>query len=111
MATADPGPAPSGYPRASLRGSPFTRRVDWKARATARGLAITEICSKPHQQRRLCNLRTPGGPSNGAPVLVPVGWQANEARGIPPVLPEFDENESTWEGLRELEAKNQAEAG
>ncbi len=31
------------------------------------------------------------------------GWQKNEARGIPPILPEFDEDESTWEGLRELE--------
>ncbi len=31
------------------------------------------------------------------------GWQVNEARGIPPKLPEFDEDQSTWEGLRELE--------
>ena len=31
------------------------------------------------------------------------GWQKNEARGISPILPEFDEDESTWEGLRELE--------
>jgi glycosyltransferase involved in cell wall biosynthesis len=31
------------------------------------------------------------------------GWQKNEARGIPPILPEFDEDESTWEGLRVLE--------
>jgi glycosyltransferase involved in cell wall biosynthesis len=31
------------------------------------------------------------------------GWQKNDARGIPPMLPEFDEDESTWEGLRELE--------
>jgi glycosyltransferase involved in cell wall biosynthesis len=31
------------------------------------------------------------------------GWQKNDARGIPPQLPEFDEDESTWEGLRELE--------
>ena len=31
------------------------------------------------------------------------GWQTNDARGISPVLPEFDDNESTWEGLKELE--------
>ena len=31
------------------------------------------------------------------------GWQKNNERGISPVLPEFDEDESTWEGLRELE--------
>jgi glycosyltransferase involved in cell wall biosynthesis len=31
------------------------------------------------------------------------GWQKNHARGISPMLPEFDEDESTWEGLRELE--------
>ena len=32
------------------------------------------------------------------------GWQVNDARGLPPKLPEFDEDESTWEGLRELES-------
>jgi glycosyltransferase involved in cell wall biosynthesis len=30
------------------------------------------------------------------------GWQVNAARGIPPALPEFDEDESTWEGLNKL---------
>ena len=35
------------------------------------------------------------------------GWQVNEARGIPPVLPEFDEDESTWQGLRQLEEQEQ----
>ena len=31
------------------------------------------------------------------------GWQKNDERGIPPMLPEFDEDESTWEGLHEME--------
>ncbi len=30
------------------------------------------------------------------------GWQTNEARGISPGLPEFDEEESTWNGLEAL---------
>jgi hypothetical protein len=30
------------------------------------------------------------------------GWQVNAARGIQPALPEFDEDESTWAGLRKL---------
>jgi glycosyltransferase involved in cell wall biosynthesis len=30
------------------------------------------------------------------------GWQVNDARGIPPELPEFDEDESTWEGLKRI---------
>jgi glycosyltransferase involved in cell wall biosynthesis len=30
------------------------------------------------------------------------GWQRNDDRGIPPTLPEFDEDESTWEGLHGL---------
>ena len=34
------------------------------------------------------------------------GWQTNDARGIPPTLPEFDESGSTWEGLRELEVES-----
>ena len=38
------------------------------------------------------------------------GWQKNDARGISPMLPEFDEDESTWEGLREIEASNKDEA-
>jgi glycosyltransferase involved in cell wall biosynthesis len=38
------------------------------------------------------------------------GWQKNDARGIPPMLPEFDEDTSTWEGLRELEITRQDEA-
>jgi len=37
------------------------------------------------------------------------GWQTNEARGIPPVLPEFDEEESTWEGLQELKKSEENE--
>ena len=35
------------------------------------------------------------------------GWQTNEARGIPPGLPEFDEEENTWEGLHEIEKKGE----
>jgi glycosyltransferase involved in cell wall biosynthesis len=31
------------------------------------------------------------------------GWQTNDARGLPPTLPEFDESGGTWEGLRDLE--------
>jgi glycosyltransferase involved in cell wall biosynthesis len=30
------------------------------------------------------------------------GWRVNESRGIPPKLPEFDEDQSTWEGLQQL---------
>jgi glycosyltransferase involved in cell wall biosynthesis len=30
------------------------------------------------------------------------GWQTNDARGIPPSLPEFDEEEDTWDGLMEV---------
>jgi glycosyltransferase involved in cell wall biosynthesis len=30
------------------------------------------------------------------------GWQVNAARGIPPALPAFDEDESTWSGLKKL---------
>ena len=37
------------------------------------------------------------------------GWQKNDARGIPPKLPEFDEDEGTWEGLRELEETEESE--
>jgi glycosyltransferase involved in cell wall biosynthesis len=37
------------------------------------------------------------------------GWQKNDARGIPPKLPEFDEEKSTWEGLRELEETEKSE--
>ena len=33
------------------------------------------------------------------------GWQVNDARGIPPMLPEFDEDESTWQGLKDLSEK------
>lgn len=33
------------------------------------------------------------------------GWQVNDARGIPPALPDFDEDESTWQGLKELREK------
>jgi glycosyltransferase involved in cell wall biosynthesis len=35
------------------------------------------------------------------------GWQVNEERGFPPVLPEFDEDNSTWEGLKVLEEHRQ----
>ncbi|MCG6948994.1 MAG: glycosyltransferase family 2 protein [Acidobacteria bacterium] len=35
------------------------------------------------------------------------GWQVNEERGIPPVLPEFDEDNNTWEGLKDLEERQQ----
>jgi len=34
------------------------------------------------------------------------GWQANAARGIEPSLPHFDENQSTWEGLREITTRD-----
>ena len=37
------------------------------------------------------------------------GWQTNEARGIPPGLPEFDEEESTWDGLKELTKSEEVE--
>jgi glycosyltransferase involved in cell wall biosynthesis len=37
------------------------------------------------------------------------GWQVNDARGIPPALPDFDEDESTWQGLKELREKGAAE--
>jgi hypothetical protein len=30
------------------------------------------------------------------------GWRINEKRGIQPMLPEFDDNDSTWEGLQEI---------
>ncbi len=30
-------------------------------------------------------------------------WRVNEKRGITPALPEFDDNEETWQGLDELE--------
>jgi glycosyltransferase involved in cell wall biosynthesis len=31
------------------------------------------------------------------------GWQINQLRGIDPGLPDFDEEEETWEGLEELQ--------
>ncbi|MCD4749626.1 MAG: glycosyltransferase family 2 protein [Thermoanaerobaculales bacterium] len=31
------------------------------------------------------------------------GWRVNEARGIEPDLPEFDDGESTWEGLEGIQ--------
>ncbi len=34
------------------------------------------------------------------------GWQVNEARGIEPNLPEFDDESSTWEGLRQLDEED-----
>jgi glycosyltransferase involved in cell wall biosynthesis len=33
------------------------------------------------------------------------GWQVNHARGIEPNLPEFDDNEETWEGLDKITAE------
>ncbi|MFV2071560.1 MAG: glycosyltransferase family 2 protein [Thermoanaerobaculales bacterium] len=39
------------------------------------------------------------------------GWQTNDARGISPVLPEFDDNESTWEGLREISGEEKDKPG
>lgn len=35
------------------------------------------------------------------------GWQVNEERGITPTLPEFDEDESTWEGLKQIEEQEE----
>jgi glycosyltransferase involved in cell wall biosynthesis len=37
------------------------------------------------------------------------GWQRNDNRGIPPTLPEFDEDESTWEGLHGLGEEDEGE--
>ena len=37
------------------------------------------------------------------------GWQTNDARGVPPTLPEFDEDEDTWQGLKELEEHAESE--
>jgi glycosyltransferase involved in cell wall biosynthesis len=37
------------------------------------------------------------------------GWQVNDARGIPPALPDFDEDENTWQGLKKLQEKGAAE--
>lgn len=31
------------------------------------------------------------------------GWRVNAARGVEPLLPAFDENEETWQGLDELQ--------
>ncbi len=40
------------------------------------------------------------------------GWQTNAARGIEPQLPDFDDEESTWEGLEELKKEEgQPETG
>jgi hypothetical protein len=38
------------------------------------------------------------------------GWQVNDARGVSPTLPEFDDEASTWEGLKKLEAQDQKES-
>ena len=35
------------------------------------------------------------------------GWQVNAARGIPPELPAFDEDDATWEGLEQLRQQEQ----
>jgi hypothetical protein len=40
------------------------------------------------------------------------GWQTNAARGIEPQLPDFDDEQSTWEGLEELKKEEgQPETG
>ena len=31
-------------------------------------------------------------------------WQINQDHGVDPKLPDFDENEETWEGLEELQS-------
>jgi len=38
------------------------------------------------------------------------GWQTNDARGIPPGLPEFDDEEDTWDGLKELTKSEEVES-
>jgi len=38
------------------------------------------------------------------------GWRKNDERGISPTLPEFDEDESTWEGLQEMEEEGSSES-
>jgi hypothetical protein len=35
------------------------------------------------------------------------GWRINEARGIPPQLPDFDDDDATWEGLGGLESDDE----
>jgi hypothetical protein len=37
------------------------------------------------------------------------GWQANQARGIEPRLPAFDDDDSTWEGLHRIEHESRVE--
>ncbi len=37
------------------------------------------------------------------------GWQVNDDRGVPPTLPEFDEDEKTWQGLKELADQGEGE--
>jgi glycosyltransferase involved in cell wall biosynthesis len=39
------------------------------------------------------------------------GWRVNEARGIPPQLPDFDDEDSTWEGLESLESDTTGSPG
>jgi glycosyltransferase involved in cell wall biosynthesis len=31
-------------------------------------------------------------------------WQVNEDRGVPPMLPDFDTDENTWEGLKQIKS-------
>jgi len=38
------------------------------------------------------------------------GWQKNDERGFPPMLPEFDEDENTWEGLHEMEDEDSSQS-
>jgi glycosyltransferase involved in cell wall biosynthesis len=39
------------------------------------------------------------------------GWRTNEARGIPPALPDFDDDDSTWEGLDNLAENGDEQPG
>jgi hypothetical protein len=39
------------------------------------------------------------------------GWQVNQARGIDAVLPDFDEDERTWEGLERISGAETQDSG
>ena len=43
-------------------------------------------------------------------LLRDAGWQVNDKRGIEPNLPEFDDNEETWEGLEQVKSDDSDEA-
>ncbi len=38
-------------------------------------------------------------------------WRVNDDRGIPPALPDFDDDDTTWEGLQNLADDEDADAG